>query len=108
MYNHQVQQAEDIMSKFVFQVLMSANDGATPYYGALFQLLLLHYLEDPIDVRGRLVSDKDWSQEINNTVLCASLLLHATSDNDMLPASNTWCLTVSCYCCVFVIIQAFP
>ncbi|KAJ6452988.1 hypothetical protein C8R45DRAFT_847474 [Mycena sanguinolenta] len=97
MYNRTVQSVQDISSRLVWQILMRANDGTTPYYGALFRLLVLRYLDGvghPVEVRGGLVDEEEWSKHINNSTLHASLLLHAASDTNLLPPSDTWRLKV--------------
>ncbi|KAJ6514799.1 hypothetical protein C8R47DRAFT_1206161, partial [Mycena vitilis] len=92
-YNRRVQQAADVTSKFQFSILIRAVDQTTPYYGALFRLLVLRYLDGvghPSNLRGGLVSEEDWSKDVNNVVLRATLLLHAVSDNDMRPGGEAW------------------
>ncbi|KAJ6536060.1 hypothetical protein B0H19DRAFT_1270875 [Mycena capillaripes] len=92
-FDHNLREVKDVTSRFSFPILMRAADETTPYFGALLRLFILRYLDGvghPIDLRGGLVSEEEWSCQVNNHLLRASLLLRAVSDNDMLPASNTW------------------
>jgi hypothetical protein len=97
LYDRSVRQVADVVSKFAFTILMRATDGTTPYFGALIRLFTQRYLEGvghPADVRGGLVSDDEFSKEVNNHLLRANLFLRAVSDNDMLPSSDSWRIRV--------------
>ncbi|KAJ6576003.1 hypothetical protein DFH09DRAFT_1276674 [Mycena vulgaris] len=98
MYDRQVRRVEDVASRVIYRILVGADDGTTPYYGAIFRLLFLRYLEGvghPLEVRGGLVPEEEWSKHVNNAVLRASLLLEAASDNDLLPSGDTWRIQLS-------------
>ncbi|KAJ6471545.1 hypothetical protein C8R45DRAFT_1165373 [Mycena sanguinolenta] len=93
MYNLKVQTVQDVGSKLAWQILMRASDGTTPYYGAIFRLLVGRYLDGvghPMEVRGALVEEDEWCKHLNDTALRARLLLHAASDTDLLPSSDSW------------------
>ncbi|KAF7345499.1 hypothetical protein MVEN_01568400 [Mycena venus] len=93
MYDLKVKSVNDVAPRLGWQILLRANNGTTPYYGALFRLLLLRYLEGvghPLEIRGGLVDEAEWSKQINNSALRAGLLLQAASDNDLLPCNDTW------------------
>ncbi|KAJ6624595.1 hypothetical protein B0H10DRAFT_728404 [Mycena sp. CBHHK59/15] len=93
MYDSQVRHVEDVTSHIDCSILMSATDGTTPYYGALFCLLLLRYLDGvghPLELHGGVVGEDEWSKHINDPLCRAKLFLEAISDNDLLPAIESW------------------
>jgi hypothetical protein len=97
-YDRSVRQVTDVASRFSFTILMRADDGTTPYFAALIRVFTERYLQGighlP-DARGRLVSDEEFSKEVNNRLLQANLLLRAVSDNDMLPSIDSWRIKVN-------------
>ncbi|KAJ6560922.1 hypothetical protein B0H10DRAFT_2445847 [Mycena sp. CBHHK59/15] len=93
MYDSQVCHVEDVTSHIDCSILMSATDGTTPYYGALFCLLLLRYLDGvghPLELRGGVVGEDEWSKHINDPLCRVKLFLEAISDNNLLPAIESW------------------
>ncbi|KAJ7482745.1 hypothetical protein FB451DRAFT_1555697 [Mycena latifolia] len=100
LYDRQVRRVEELTSRLVYQILMHATDDTTPYFGALFRLLLLRYLDGvghPPELRGGLIPEDDWSEQVNNPLLRTQLLLRAASDNDLLPPGDTWRLKASLF-----------
>ncbi|KAJ6623730.1 hypothetical protein B0H10DRAFT_1943797 [Mycena sp. CBHHK59/15] len=80
-----------------WRILMRASDGTTPYFGALFCILLFRYLNSvghPEQLRGGLVDEEEWSKQVNNHLLHAKLLLETGSDNNLLPTGDSWGLQV--------------
>ncbi|KAJ7718900.1 hypothetical protein B0H16DRAFT_1739743 [Mycena metata] len=93
LYDREIRDVEDISSRLDFTILMSASDDTTPYYGALFRVLLLRYLDGvghPAELCGGLVSDGDFNKVLNDTCLRAGLLLEVATDSNIMPGSDTW------------------
>ncbi|KAJ6565713.1 hypothetical protein B0H10DRAFT_1965569 [Mycena sp. CBHHK59/15] len=92
LYDREVKSIDQIMSRVTWRILMRASDGTTPYFGALFRILLFRYLNGvghPEQLRGSLVDEEEWSKQVNNHLLRANLLLETGSDNDLLPTGDS-------------------
>ncbi|KAJ6629872.1 hypothetical protein B0H10DRAFT_2208442 [Mycena sp. CBHHK59/15] len=97
LYDREVKSIDQIMSRVTWRILMRASDGTTPYFGALFRILLFRYLNGvghPEQLRGGLVDEEEWSKQVNNHLLHTKLLLETGSDNDLLPTGDSWGLQV--------------
>ncbi|KAF8199842.1 hypothetical protein K438DRAFT_2015855 [Mycena galopus ATCC 62051] len=95
MYNLRVQNVVNVSSRLSWQILLHAANGTTPYYGAIFRLLVERYVGHvghPMEFRGTVVDEDEWCKGINDSTLRARLLLQAASDSDLLPSSDSWCL----------------
>ncbi|KAF8144571.1 hypothetical protein K438DRAFT_1873848, partial [Mycena galopus ATCC 62051] len=95
MYNLRVQSVVNVSSRLSWQILLHATNGTTPYYGAIFRLLVERYVGHvghPIEFRGTVVDEDEWCKGINDSTLRVRLLLQAASDSDLLPSSDSWCL----------------
>ncbi|KAJ7638069.1 hypothetical protein B0H17DRAFT_1149275 [Mycena rosella] len=91
-----IRKVEDIVDRLVFEIIHSSPDGTTPYFAALFRLLLRRYLVGighPPKLRGAVIGDEDWSAQVNNELLRVSLLLEAATDTDLRPTSQSWSIT---------------
>ncbi|KAJ7635875.1 hypothetical protein B0H17DRAFT_1149645 [Mycena rosella] len=96
LYDRQIRKVEDIVDRLVFEIIHSSPDGTTPYFAALFRLLLRRYLVGighPPKLRGAVIGDEDWSAQVNNELLRVSLLLEAATDTDLRPTSQSWSIT---------------
>ncbi|KAJ7179709.1 hypothetical protein C8R46DRAFT_1029151 [Mycena filopes] len=92
-YDREVRQPADIVSKLSESILMRAVDNTTPFFGALFRLLMLRYLGGtghPEATRGGLVSEDDFVAGLNDASLRARLLLQTTTDSNMMPSRESW------------------
>ncbi|KAJ7133864.1 hypothetical protein C8R43DRAFT_1133106 [Mycena crocata] len=97
MYDRQVRKADDVSSQIACDIVRHADDGTTPYYGALFRLLLLRYLQGvghPQELRGSVIDEEEWMTEVNNRSLRARLFLEAASDSNLLPSREAWRIKV--------------
>ncbi|KAF8173419.1 hypothetical protein K438DRAFT_1772222 [Mycena galopus ATCC 62051] len=93
MYDRQVRNVDDIIDRITCTTYIDSDDGTTPYFGALFRLLLIRYLAGPghpPQACGTLVERDQWEKEEQNGVLRVGLLLEAATDTDLRPTSQSW------------------
>jgi hypothetical protein len=97
LYDRQVRNQSDIIDRITCTISTPSDDGTTPYFGALFRLLLVRYLSSaghPPQLRGSVVEDGEWEKQSSNTLLRVGLLLEAATDTDLRPTSQTWSIKV--------------
>jgi hypothetical protein len=97
LYDRKVRNLEDVIDRVTCTLVRTADDGTTPYFGALFRLLLLRYLAGvghPPQLRGGLIAEDEWTKQVNNRLLRVGLLLEAATDTDLRPTSQSWAIKV--------------
>ncbi|KAJ7892047.1 hypothetical protein B0H14DRAFT_3126171 [Mycena olivaceomarginata] len=79
------------MGSTSFIAQLGGLNGALRVFAAMYNLKrYLGRVGHPTEVRGTLVDEDEWCKRINDSALYAHLLLHAASDSDQLPSSDTW------------------
>lgn len=97
LYDRQVRSVNDVAGYVVCKGVGSAEDGMTPHFTALFRLLLQRYLSGvghPPQLRGSIIDDDEWTQQVNNNLFRVSLLLEAATETDLRPTSQSWKINV--------------
>ncbi|KAJ7718210.1 hypothetical protein B0H14DRAFT_2303003, partial [Mycena olivaceomarginata] len=93
LYDRKLRSISDVIDHISCSINRSLQDGTTPYFAALFRLLLIRYLSGaghPSNLRGGLIEQSVWDKENGNSLLRVGLLLQAATDADLRPTSQTW------------------
>ncbi|KAJ7681811.1 hypothetical protein B0H14DRAFT_2655107 [Mycena olivaceomarginata] len=93
LYDRKLRSISDVINHLSCSISCSLQDGTTPYFAALFRLLLQRYLSGaghPANLRGGLIEQSVWEKDDGNPLLRVGLLLQAATDADLWPTSQTW------------------
>ena len=98
MSNRRVNDIRDVINKLEFIADVEPLTELQRLLAKMFQFRVVRWLHGqghPKKLAGSYVSETQYNEEKNDSLLRAKLLLRAASDSDLVPLDASFCLTVS-------------
>jgi hypothetical protein len=95
--NRRIVEVSEVINKLKFKTDDKGSSELNTLLRTSFQFRLLRWLHGighPRPLRGTHISNDDWDEQRNDTLVRANLMLRAVGETELLPISEFWNLTV--------------